>query len=179
MSIYRILWFGFSLVISVAIGVFVFQNPVSVFPMIDLIATIISILLGISLAISAILVNPPIKVIQNKIAKKKSSILSGNAVIADSDEAKRIEKSVRKNYTQQLEGQYFLFWIYYLCLLAAILLKFLSAKKVTPCGYLTCDSLYLSTIAFVFAVLTTFAFLWSALLPSVLKQISSNNIRFD
>jgi len=52
-------WFIISVVISIVFAFAAFKNPEKFIPMSDLLATIIAILIGVSLAISAVLASPP------------------------------------------------------------------------------------------------------------------------
>jgi len=82
----------------------------------DLLATIIAILIGVSLAISAVLASPP------KIDE---------ALHASSEDGKRAQKILDNNYTSMLDAQKYLFWVYYASLMLAVCLKFVDIYSYT------------------------------------------------
>jgi len=99
-----------------------FKNPEKFIPMSDLLATIIAILIGVSLAISAVLASPP------KIDK---------ALYASSEDGKRAQKILDNNYTSMLDAQKYLFWVYYASLMLAVCLKFVQLHCRRYCIRLT------------------------------------------
>jgi len=64
-------WFAASLAISTAFAFAAYKKPEKILPMSDFLATIIAILIGVSLAISAVLATPP-KVIFWRQCNKRS-----------------------------------------------------------------------------------------------------------
>ena len=156
-------WFLFSILTSIAFAFSAFQKPEKFLPMSDLMATIIAILIGISLAISAVLSSPP------KVDKSLHTTSEG---------LKRAQKILNDNYTSMLDGQKFLFWAYYASLMLAVCLKFVDiyfGGDANPTFYCT---IHFKIIATAFAFVSSFALLWSATLPTLLHQVNIHKMKF-
>lgn len=120
---------------------------------VDLLATIISILIGVSLAVIAVLTSP--------------FSVSENAV-ADADEANRVTKLAKKDDETLASGQLVLFWIYFGALALALLFSWITAGDATDY-----EKWHLKALASVTAAIGIFAFMWSARLPLILQKVSS------
>ncbi len=133
-------------------------------PFTDLLATIISILIGISLAISAILSTRP------KLS---------NQYYEDDTEKKRLENLIKEDDLKLQDGQFLLFWFYYISLLLAVVLKFLGIEW-TDADKLEIDAnIILKSTSALFVFIASLSLLWSATLPSLLKKINSQRARIS
>jgi len=153
----KIIWFLLCVSISGYISYVAYHTPVKFIPLVDLLATILSILIGLSLAISAILSSRP----------------SINQTRYNYDEQKRLEKTVRLADLMLIESQTIIFWFYYISLILAVILKFVSAN-MTPeeLNFLVEKELYIRILTAAFSFVTTLSLLWSATLPSLLRGIN-------
>ncbi|MEP6343824.1 MAG: hypothetical protein ABJ275_10970 [Maricaulaceae bacterium] len=156
-------WFIITVVISIIFAVVAFKSPDKFIPMSDLLATIIAILIGVSLAISAVLASPP------KIDE---------AIYASSEDRKRAQKILDENYISMLEAQKYLFWVYYISLMLAVCLKFVDIYfdgKANPALY---NTIGFKVVATAFACVSSLALLWSATLPTLLHQVNIHKMKF-
>lgn len=156
-------WFIISVLVSIAFAVAAFKNPEKFIPMSDLLATIIAILIGVSLAVSAVLASPP------KIDE---------ALYASSEDGKRAQKILDNNYTSMLDAQKYLFWVYYSSLMLAVCLKFVDiyfGGQANPAFH---DTMFFKVVATAFAFVSSLALLWSATLPTLLHQVNTHKMKF-
>lgn len=149
----KIIWFFTSCLISGCVGFIAYQQPSKFSFLIDLLATIISILIGISLAISAVLSTRP-------------SI--GTSYSINPEEKKRIQTILKKDDHSLLAGQNIIFWFYYLALILAVIFKWvISSFSENP------DFIYfVKIISGLFGFISSLALLWSATLPALLQAIN-------
>ena len=149
----RIIWLFAALLCSVTLAYFAFNKPLNFVGLIDLTATILSILIGVSLALTAVL----------------GTKLSINSSKVSSDSLReRMEEVIADDDSAIIDGQFYIFWLYYVALLLALSSKWL-AQGVTEA---TITELIRIVIA-VFVFFSTFALLMSANLPFLLRQVST------
>lgn len=144
-------WFVASLVAAYCAGTSAYENPEQFSRVVDLIATIISILVGVSLAIIAVLVSP-------------FSVSSVHA--KDSFEADRINKVVKENDSTLAYGQTIFFFLYLLALLSAVAFRWSynpDAKEF---------SLIVKLLSSLAAFLGVFSLCWSVRLPFILSSVA-------
>lgn len=156
-------WFIVSILISITFAFAAYKNPEKFIPMSDLLATIIAILIGVSLAISAVLANPP------KINEAEHVTI---------EDGVRAQKVLNRNYTSMLDGQKYLFWIYYLALMLAVCLKFVSIYFGGEANSQFYDTSFFKFVATAFAFVSSLALLWSATLPTLLHQVNTHKMKF-
>lgn len=149
----KMAWCALSLLASGIVGYEAYQQPEQFASLIDLLATIVSILIGISLAISAVLSSRP-------------SVGSGS--YANEEEKKRIEKILKRDDRSLIDGQNLVFWLYYATLISALAFKWISAQDTIPAN----AQIYVKAIAGAFGAVASLALLWSATLPSLLRSIN-------
>ena len=157
---YKIIWFAVSLLFSGLICRYAYIHPEKFSPLVDLLATIVSILIGVSLAISAVLCSRP--------SIRESSF-------ANDEERKRVEKILNKDDRTLIEGQSVIFWFYYSTLLLAVIFKLLTSSAES---YMY-EDMAVKVIASLFAFVSAMALLWSATLPNLLRSISMQRKDFD
>ncbi len=148
-----IAWLSVSLFAAGLAGYVAYGDAAKFASIVDLLATIISILIGVSLAVIAVLTSP------FSVSEKAA---------ADADEAARITKLVQKDDETLASGQLMFFWIYFGALALALLFSWTTAGDATDY-----DQWHLKTLASVTAAIGVFAFMWSARLPLMLQKISS------
>ncbi|MEP5170942.1 MAG: hypothetical protein ABJQ23_14930 [Shimia thalassica] len=148
-----IFWFVLGLISAGAAGYFAFCDAEKFASVVDLLATIISILIGVSLAVIAVLSSP------FSTAPEK---------FKDSDEASRITKLVKQDDETLADGQLLLFRVYYAALFLALAFKWLTAGDATDFSLM-----HIRLLACVTATIGILAFCWSARLPLMLQRISS------
>ena len=148
-----IAWLFVSLIAAAVAGYIAYDDAEKFATIVDLLATIISILIGVSLAVIAVLTSP--------------FSVSANAV-ADDDEAARMTKLVKKDDETLASGQLMFFWIYFGALALALLFSWTTAGDSTDY-----TKWHLKSLACVTASVGVFAFMWSARLPLMLQKISS------
>jgi hypothetical protein len=156
-SFYKIIWFFFSIFVSVLTCAYAYIHPEKLYILVDLLATIFSILVGIFLAISAVIYSRP-KISESKFPNK--------------EERTRIEEIINKDDKKIIAGHNSLFWLYYFTLMMAIIFKLICpvpASSSLPVSY----DITVKSIAAVFAFVSAMALLWSATLPHLLKSISA------
>lgn len=149
----KMVWCALSMIASSIVGYEAYQQPERFTPLIDLLATIVSILIGISLAISAVLSSRP-------------SI--GSSSYTTEEEKKRIEKVLKHDDRSLIDGQNIVFWLYYVTLIFALAFKWISVQGFAS----ESAQIYVKVIAGVFGAVASLALLWSATLPSLLRSIN-------
>ncbi|MDD7973191.1 hypothetical protein [Roseinatronobacter alkalisoli] len=147
-----IAWLFVSLIAAGLAGYVAYGDAEKFAVIVDLLATIISILIGVSLAVIAVLTSP--------------FSVSENAV-GDKDEAARMTKLVKNDDETLASGQLMFFWIYFCALALALLFNWTTAGDTTDYS-----KWYLKILACVTASVGVFAFMWSARLPLMLQRIS-------
>lgn len=150
----KAVWFIISVIISSCLSYVAFHDPLKFVPFTDLLATIISILIGLSLAISAILSTRP------KLATTH---------YGSEEEKIRLEDILKKDDLKLQDGQFLLFWFYYASLILAVVLKFMGIQW----GETDDSNLYLKLASAGFVFIASLSLLWSATLPSLLKSINT------
>jgi hypothetical protein len=148
----RVVWLLVSLVAAGAVGRKAFHDPTQFIDLIDLFATILSILIGVSLALTAVLSTKPV---------------SSSTNFRSSDEQKRVEELVAQDDAWIIEGQHILFWLYYVALLLALIAKWFS-RDVDPNGVDAMLRYLISSFMFV----ASLALLMSANLPMLLREVT-------
>ena len=147
-----IIWLACCLLAATASGVFAYRDAVGFSEVVDLLATIVSILVGVSLAVIAVLTSP--FTVSENHAK-------------DADEATRLSGIVNDDDETFADGQVFLFYMYFGALGLALIFKWATAGDDTDFAN-TC----VRSLAAVTAAVGVFAFTWSARLPTMLKRIA-------
>lgn len=151
----KIVWGLIALCISITAGFFAFKNPVHFSKSVEMIATVMSILIGVSLAVSTVLMS--------------KSAVSTN----DDDDRARREARVEENASNQLlHGQYFVFLLYFASLILAVTIKYLSNFGFEIDGDASQIPFHFTVLVCIFVTTSTFALLWSCVLPSLLRDIS-------
>lgn len=159
----KILWFVISVLISSLFAITAFREPEKFIPISEFLATIIAILIGVSLAISAVLATPP------KINRDS---------FVTSEDHLRAQEQIDVNYSSMLSGQKVLFWAYYISLILAVCLKVLDTFFEDSYLEHTFGLVTLQLISVLFAFFSSLALLWSATLPSLLHQINIHKMKF-
>lgn len=147
-----VLWLMASLIAAVLAGCVAYYDAAKFAEVVDLLATIISILIGVSLAVIAVLTSP-FSVSEN--------------VSPDKDETERMTKLVKQEDETLANGQLVFFWIYFSALAFALLFSWVTAGDTTDFSQWGTKTLASAT-----AATGVFAFMWSARLPLVLQRIS-------
>lgn len=158
-SKFRIGWAILSFVLSILFGFSAFEAPSHFVGLIDLFATIISILIGISLALTSVLSSRP-------------SV--SDAHFSSSDERLRVEEVLAGDDSRLIEGQHLLFWLYYLALISSLVAKW---HVGVPVGEAS-EILHQVIMGF-FMFFSTGAFLMSANLPALFVQVSKQRKRLE
>lgn len=148
-----IAWLFLSLAVAGLAGYMAYGDPEKFAASVDLLATIISILIGVSLAVIAVL-SSPFSVSENSVS--------------DVDEASRMTRIVKKDDETLASGQLVFFWIYFGALALALLFSWTTAGDATDYSLW-----HLKVMASATASVGVFAFMWSARLPLMLQRISS------
>ena len=159
----KIVWLGSSAALSIFVGYNAFLQPAQLIPLIDLLATIVSILIGVSLAISAVLSTRP---------------AIGSMNYTNAEEKKRIEKILKHDDRSLIEGQNIIFWFYYLTLILAVIFKWITTAPAENTEIIS-SLLHVKIIAGAFGSVSTLALLWSATLPSLLKSVNMQRKNLD
>ena len=160
----KIVWFTVSLIISGVVAYHAYQAPMKFVPFTDLLATIISILIGMSLAISAILSTRP------KLSDQHYQ---------NEGEKKRLEKLLKKDDIKLQDGQFILFWFYYTSLILAVVLKFLGIEWAGANQSQIDASIILKIASASFVFIACLSLLWSATLPSLFKKVSNQRVLIE
>ena len=116
-----IIWLIVSLVAAVLAGYFAYADAEKFAAIVYLLATIISILIGVSLAVIAVLTSP---------------FSVSEEAAANGDEAARITKIVKQDDETLASGQLMFFWIYYGALALSLVFSWTSAGDTTDFGNL-------------------------------------------
>lgn len=153
-----IAWLGISILAAGFAAYMAYADAEKFASIVDLLATIISILIGVSLAVIAVLTSP--------FSVSESSV-------TDKDEATRVTKLVKGNDEILASGQLMFFWIYFGALALALVFSWTTAGDATDF-----DNWYLKTQACVTAFVGIFAFMWSARLPLMLQRVASQRRAF-
>lgn len=148
-----IIWAIICLCAACCAGVFAYSDAAKFSGVVDLLATIITILIGVSLAVIAVLSSP-------------FSVSETNA--KDTDEAARMSKLIKQDDDEFSRGQVLLFWVYYVALFLALSFKWIIAGDAVDFS-----QLHIRILAAITATICTLAFFWSARLPLLLQQLSS------
>lgn len=146
----KVCWFLGSVTAPIFIAYDSFADPMKYLASIDLLATILSVMVGISLAIAALLTMPNMSNLKAPDAEKE-----------------RIKKILKQDDKKVIFGQSFLFYCYYLSLVLAVIIK-ISAFGTTTVQDL---NLWCKALISIFVYLSSFALLWSATLPSLFKEL--------
>lgn len=152
----KAIWLLISVALSMLAAFFSFKNAIHISNGVDTVASVLSILIGVSLAISTLLISP----------------IQTNLNVAD--ETKRLKQKVSKAADKKLlSGQYFVFLTYFVALIFALLVKhmigFIGASEAPL-------PLYFKVSVSLYALTGTFSILWSAVLPSLLYGISIQRV---
>lgn len=148
-----ILWLVLCFIIAGWAGYSAYLDPEKFAGVVDLLATIISILIGVSLAVIAVLTSP------FSVSERAAN---------DNDEAGRMTRLVKKDEETLASGQLMFFWIYFGALALSLLFSWASSGSCVDF-----EIWYLKILACMSAAVGVFAFLWSARLPLMLQKISS------
>ena len=151
-----------SIFVSGIIAYTAYLDPEKFVPISEFLATIIAILIGVSLAISAVLASPP------EVNRKNFVTI---------DDHTRAQREVDLNYIAMMNGQKILFWAYYASLILAVCLKFLDIYFGNDLHSYSYGSTILKFISVLFAFSSSLALLWSATLPSLLHQINIHKVQ--
>lgn len=151
----KVAWFIISALASILSGYYAFIDPIRFYSAVDLFATVTAILVGLLLAIIALVSAAP--TISESFTKSAA-------------ERKRIEAIVKESDLGILIAQNFTFWVYYLSIIFAFSFKFyaygITSENLDEGGFFVIRSL-----SSCFGFLATFALLWSATLPSLMRSI--------
>ena len=147
-----VLWLAASLAVSGFAGRAAYVDAESFASVVELLATIISILIGVSLAVIAVLTSP-FSVSEN--------------VVFDEDEAKRMTKVIKNDDEVLATGQMIFFWLYFVSLALALLFNWVTA--VEPTDY---NKWFIKVLACLAASVGVFGFMWSARLPLLLQRVT-------
>ncbi|MFA5592706.1 MAG: hypothetical protein WC989_05280 [Micavibrio sp.] len=158
-SIRKIVWLLIAVGVSAYVAYLAYGSPLKFIPLTDLLATILSILIGISLAISAVLSSRP-------------SLSQSD--YKDEAERKRMEKIIKSDDMHLIDGQAMIFWSYYLALILAVVLKWLSLDEPV-----TGAEMHIKILSSAFSFIACFSLLWSATLPTLLRQINVQRKNLD
>jgi hypothetical protein len=152
-NISSVIWFIFCALVATYAAISAYNAPERFCSVVELIATVISILVGVSIAVIAVLTTP------FSVSERGFS---------DQDEAERVSRVV-KGYDHALaNGQLIFFWIYFTSLALSISLKWTTSGNEVDFETFQIKALAAST-----AAISSFAFGWSARLPLLLKQIAT------
>lgn len=147
-----IIWMLVSVAGVIFAAVHVFEKPEVLLELVDLLASIISILAGVSLAVIAVLASP--------FSVRTNSDISP-------DEATRIDRVVSADDDVLTSGQVVIFFLYLVTLAFLILFKWVYHDNVFPN-----DEKVVKYLASAAGGLAVFSFLWSARLPVVLAKVA-------
>jgi len=147
-----IFWLICSLFGAALAGYFAFLDAQKVGSTVDLLATIISILIGVSLAVIAVLSTP-------------FSVAEKNAI--DGEEASRLTKLIKHDDETFADGQLLLFRIYFAALFLTLVFKWVTAGENTDFSLM-----HIRLLACFTAAIGILPFCLSARLPLLLQNIS-------
>tara|TARA_R110002072_G_scaffold9481_2_gene45847 strand:+ start:1707 stop:2198 length:492 start_codon:yes stop_codon:yes gene_type:complete len=146
-----VLWLVVSVAAAIFAGRMAFLDPLQFDNAVDMLATIVSILTGVSLAVIAVLVSP-------------FSVSLHSA--KDEFETERINKVVQKDEVLLATGQVLFFLVFLFSLVLALLFSWLFDPDLDEVS----DAI--RWLAAITAFVGIFALLWSARLPFLLASIS-------
>jgi len=146
-----LVWFVISTLLAAFSAGSAFDDPLRYAGVIDLLTSIISILIGVSLAVTAVLVSP----FSVSIEKAK-----------DQFEAERMSKVVAGEDTTLAIGQLVLFILFLAALFAALAFKWVVLSPVDP---MPVSTKWLGSVS---AFLGVFSLLWSIRLPFMLNALA-------
>ena len=146
-----LVWFGVSILLSIISAGYAFEDPLRYAGVIDLLTSIISILIGVSLAVTAVLVSP----FSVSVEKAK-----------DQFEAKRVSKVVAREDNSLAKGQLVIFVLFIVALFAALAFKWIVWGQLDPISAST------RRLASISAFLGIFSLLWSIRLPFILNALA-------
>ncbi|MBO6789995.1 MAG: hypothetical protein JJ894_05585 [Dinoroseobacter sp.] len=144
-------WFAVTVGVSITFCMSAYSDPSKFASIVDLLSAIISILVGVSLAVVAVLVVPV------SIAKKH---------LKDQFEAQRMNNIVSNDDEALVVGQIVVFMLFFAALFGALVFKWLYDPSVQTPGN------FVKISAGVGAFLGVFSFLWSARLPFLLVEVA-------
>lgn len=147
-----VFWFVCSVIAALVAGYFAYCDPQKFAGVVDLLATIISILVGVSLAVIAVLNSP------FSVSSKHTR---------DEAEADRMTSLVKQDDDAFSDGQLVLFRVYYAALFFALVFKWVTTGEGTEYELMRIRLLAATT-----AAIGVLAFCWSARLPLMLREIS-------
>jgi hypothetical protein len=147
-----IVWLLISLGASIYAGNAAYVEPQRFAVIVGLLATIISILIGVYLAVIAVLTSP---------------FSVSQYAVTDKDEAMRVSKLANKEDAQLASGQLIFFWLFFGALALSLLFVWKTAGDTTEY-----NDQHVKTLACGAASVGVFAFMWSARLPLILQRIS-------
>ncbi|MFO8128209.1 hypothetical protein [Yoonia sp.] len=151
-----LMWMVVCLVVASASSYLAYGDPLRYVGIIDLLASIISILVGVSLAVTAVLASP----FSVSVDKAK-----------DEFEAERITKVVSSDDQILASGQLLLFIFFLLALIFALACKWLVNGQSEP---LPASSHIVSAVS---AFTAIFSLLWSIRLPFMLNALAQQRSR--
>ncbi len=146
-------WLFISLVAAGTAGFLAYDNAQKFASVVDLLATIISILVGVSLAVIAVLTSP------FSVSDQKAK---------DEYEAVRMTNTIKEDDEIIAKGQLIFFWVFFLALGLSLIFSWAIAGADTDF-----EDQYIKWLSCLTASVSIFAFMWSARLPSLLQKISS------
>jgi len=145
-------WFIFSVAGAFFAAWLSFYDPFRLVGMIDIAATLISILISVSLALMAFLANP-FSVSEN--------------LSTDPEERGRIDSVLKRDDVDFFDGQLVLFASFFVSLGLLMALKWVTIEMEQQ--YSVSTQRYLATAAAFFSM---FSFLWAARLPSMIRNLA-------
>ncbi|WP_421702676.1 hypothetical protein [Aliiroseovarius sp.] len=152
MRMVSLLWLPTSFALAATAGFSAFSDPARFSGVVDLLATVVSILIGVSLAVIAVLSSP-------------FSVTDREA--KDCDEAARMTKLVKQDDDAFADGQLLLFWVYLISLGLSLIFKWQISAEVV-----CFDAMGTKILASGAAFVGILAFCLSARLPLMLREIS-------
>lgn len=155
---FRLVWALMATACAGLTAYLAFQEPERFAAIVDLAATVISILMSVSLALMAFLSSP------FSVSEDFSK---------DSGERKRINSVIQRDDGDFFDGQLMLFAVYFISLGALLMLKW---HIVLPNGDEV--SRYVRTLSAIAAFASVISFFWSARLPSMLRNLAKQRRDF-
>lgn len=150
-SKWRIMFFICGLCVSCVGGWLGFQRPNDFIEIVELTATIISILVGLSLALLAVL--------STSVEISKEEVRRGSF-------SQRVAEIARRDDGFLIDGQYALFWVYYLTLISAMAARWVLNEPMEEINIIT------RLIYGAFSFLSCFSLFLSSLLPSLIHAVA-------
>jgi hypothetical protein len=153
----KILWFIFSILASAYVGYCIFEQSEKLSPLLDLLATIVLIFIGILPATFAVL-------------SSRKPLGSGN--YSSNEERNRIEKVLKNDDKYLIDGQNIILWSYYLTLILYVIFKWLIATNSNiECIECIYNLMHIKIISGILGFVASVALLWSTTIPSLLGSI--------